>query len=140
MEYRYPLELLPTPFFVGVNPGPVYDHSSVYIYRILPLPITIALTFIVAPGVSYVEVYDADDSRFLLGEKTEIDADSTFTIDWDGVGVFEPRVWMGSNLVGIIVSFALPKEETIPELKPKFNKAPLVTAAGAAILLLSLMK
>jgi hypothetical protein len=129
-EYRFPLELQGSPFVINMNYGPVYDHSAVYIYRILPLPITMKLSFI-ATGLSYVEVFDADGQRFLLGEKLEINSSIEFSIDWDGVGVFEPRVWKDSQVTAITLSFALPGTEVIPDIKPKFNAAPYVLGGGA---------
>lgn len=136
LEYRYALEVLESPFPIELNPTPVYDHSSVYIYRIFPIPITMVLTF-KATGVSYVEVYDADTGRFLLPEKTEISEDTVFTIDWDGEGVFEPRVWKDSQVVGISLSFSLPEDEVIAEVKPQLRLAFVVLAAGAAVLIAS---
>jgi len=131
-QYRYALELQESPFSIELNPSEVHDHSSVYIYRILPLPVTVELTFQVS-GLSYVEVYDADGNRFLLPEKTEINQDTTFVLDWDGEGVFEPRVWKDGFVGGISILFTLPDEQVVPEVKSELNLAPLVLATGIAI-------
>jgi len=108
-EYRYPLELIASPFNIQLNPGAVYDHSDVYIYRTYPLPVTINITFEVT-GLSYVEVYDGDNNRFLLGERVEINTSTTFAVEWDGTGTFQPRVWKNGNVTAISIAFQLPIE------------------------------
>lgn len=131
-QYRDPLELTPAPFVVPLNPGPLYDHSGVYLYRILPLPITLQLTF-KATGLSYVEVLDADNQRFLLGEKVPINSNTAFSVDWDGDGVFEPRVWKGSQVTGISLSYQLPKDQIVADIRAGFNAAPYILGGGLTL-------
>jgi len=128
-QYRYALETLKSPYPMALNPSFVHDHDSVYIYRILPMPVTVELTFL-TNGVSYVEVFDADNQRFLLPERTEITQDTAFIIEWDGSGVFEVRVWKDSFVSGIDVAFTLPDEQVISEIGSVFNLAPVILGTG----------
>ena len=131
-ECRYALELLESPFELPLNPTPVYDHSSVYLYRIKKKPITIRVTFY-AEGPSYVEVYDADNDRFLLEEKTYIDSTTSFDIQWDGLGVFEVRVWRGSKVKRIVVEFELPEEDRVKPYPRRKDWLFVLAALGAAV-------
>lgn len=131
-QYRYAMELLQNPFSIPLNPGPVHDHDSVYIYRILPLPTTIELTFLTS-GLSYVEVFDADNQRFLLPEKTAISQNATFVIEWDGKGVFEVRVWKNSFVTDIDFAFTLPDDQIIHEITPSITTAQLALATGIIV-------
>jgi hypothetical protein len=128
-EYRYALEIQESPFPIGLNPSDVHDTSSVYIYRILPVPVTMNV-FFQATGLSYVEVFDADGDRFLLPEKTEIIEDTVFTIEWDGKGVFEVRVWKDGNVESITLYFDLPDEQVISEVAPEPLTAQSVLVVG----------
>jgi len=140
VEYRFPLEMIETGFHLPMNPSDVYDQSSVYIYRVLhTLPVTINITFI-SPGLSYVEVYDADNSRFLLSEKTEINETTTFNIVWDGYGVFEPRVWKDSNVTGMYIEFELPDNETAHKVFPSLDISNAVGLIGFGIFCLGMVK
>jgi hypothetical protein len=133
IEYRYVLELLKSPFELPLNPTPLYDHSSVYIYRIIPKPVVVSVTF-EATGSSYVEVYDADNKRFLLAEKTAITGTATFDVNWDGKGVFEPRVWKNSNVTKITIAFTLPEDEKIVAVKAPIRTDKLLLALGSCAL------
>jgi len=135
-QYRYPLELQTSPFAIALNPNETYDHVGVYIYRTLILPITILLSFAassIETEISYVEVFDADNDRFLLAENTAITGNTEFVIEWDGSGVFEPRVWLGSFVTSITVAFNLPENQVIMEIRPSFNAAPYALAMGAVV-------
>ncbi len=131
IQIRLALETISSPFDIPLNPSPVHDHDSVYIYRILPEPLTMSLTFI-SDGLSYVEVFDADNDRFLLPEKTEITEDTTFHIDWDGTGVFEVRVWKDSHVTRIQLEFEVPEQQRLTEVEPIPDVAPWVLVFGLA--------
>jgi hypothetical protein len=111
MEYRYPLEVIGSPFNMVLNPTAGYDHSDVYIYRIFPVPITINIRFEVA-GPSYVDVYDGNNNRFLLPEAL-ISASTSYNVSWDGLGTFQPRVGKGGHVTAITMTFQLPIEQVI---------------------------
>jgi len=131
-QYRIPLELNGSPLIVPINPSdPVYDSSGAYIYRIQALPILMTLTF-KCDGPSFVEVYDADNQRFLLGQKVSINTDTTFPIQWDGSGVFEPRVWKNGQVTGISASYQVPGDQTIPPVGPGTNWSPWVLSGSLA--------
>jgi hypothetical protein len=132
-QYRFPLELLPSPFNIDLNPGEVYDHSGVYLYRILPKPVDVWVTFDVS-GPSFVEVLDADNNRWLLDEKTAIDETTSFKIEWDGVGVLEPRVWKDSQVKGCWIEFFLSEDEEISEMPAQSSNAlPWVVFCGGLV-------
>jgi hypothetical protein len=136
-QIRVPLENSESPLALTINTTDVYGHVGAYIYRILPEPIDIDVTFH-ADGVSYVEILDCDTvidhkPRWLLPEKTPINGDQTFTIPWDGRGVLEPRVWLESNTVtGITLEWELPEGQIIPFIEPNFNLSPIILGLGIA--------
>ncbi len=139
VEYRYALELMGSPFEIGLNPTPSYDHSSMYIARIIIKPCIINVRFD-ATSLSYVEVFDADNGRFFLPEKTEISEPTTFTLSWDGVGVFEPRIWKDSQVNTITFMFNLPDEEIIMPIKAAFSFSPFVLAGGGVLFVGGMIK
>jgi len=133
-EYRYPLEMIESGFSLPLNPSEVHDHSSTYIYRILHTkPVSVTVTF-VANGLSYVEVFDADNERFLLAEKTEISETTNFTIEWDGRGVLEPRVWKDSNVSAIMVEFDIPDTEKVFAQAGVYDWSNVLATVGIGVL------
>lgn len=129
-QVRIPLEIQTSPMELQINETEVYGHVGAYIYRILPLPALIHVTFFSA-GQSYVEIVDSDNKRWILGEKTLIEGDTTFDIDWDGRGVLEPRVWLeDSHITGIRLDWELPEDEQINLVYPGFNWAPIFLGGG----------
>lgn len=135
-QNRVAMETVLSPYSIPLNPGPVHDHDSVYIYRILPLPVSVTLVFQTTGGMtdpSYVEVYDADNDRFLLPEKTEIYGSPSFVVEWDGRGVFEVRVWKDSYVTAIDFLYTLPDDQVIHEIAPALNLAPWVLAGGLSV-------
>jgi hypothetical protein len=131
-QVRIPLEMQESPFQFTLNPTEIYDHVGAYVYRILPMTIDIALTFH-SNGLSYVEALDADNQRWLMEEKTEIDGDHTFNIPWDGIGVFEPRVWKDSHVTGITIEFQIPQDQIVKPIGAQFNPAPYVLGVGLGL-------
>jgi len=110
-ETRVALEIVGSPFKIAPNPVDPYAHACVYIYRVKQFaPAILEITFRVT-GETQVEVFDAENNRFLL-ERQTIVADSTFPIEWDGRGVFEPRV-AGTQINEIEVVWS-EKEIAIP--------------------------
>lgn len=107
-QYRITIEAITYPFEVTLNPVEIYAHATTYFLESIQFyPITVRLT--VKPvATAYVEVFDADHERFLL-PRTEITSETGFDINWDGGGVFEPRI------VGAIESLTI----DFPVEKPK---------------------
>jgi len=110
-ETRVALEIVGSPLKIAPNPVDPYAHACVYIYRVKQLtPVILEVTFRVT-GEAQVEVFDAENNRFLL-ERQTIVADSTYPIEWDGRGVIEPRV-AGTQISEIQIVWA-EREVAIP--------------------------
>lgn len=131
-QFRLPVELNASPLIIPLNPGPTYDSSDVYLYRMFALPLIMTLSF-QCNGQSTVEVYDADNQRFLLGPQISISNNTTFAIQWDGSGAFEPRVWKNGAVTGISVAYSIPADQAIPSVKSQFNPAPYFLAGGLVL-------
>lgn len=128
-EWRYALEALSSPIKIGLNPVEIYASALTYIYRIVQFaPVTVWIDFL-AEGLSYVEVYDAENDRFLVPERTEISSDTSFQIDWDGRGVLEPRVWKGSQVRDIQIRYLEEEVKIQPVAKVVPNFMPFLVGA-----------
>jgi intein/homing endonuclease len=88
--------------FISVHNCYIYEGIQFY-------PLTVDLT-VKAKDKAEVEVFDADHERFLL-PRTEISGEQTFRINWDGGGVFEPRI-VGA-VDSITLNFPVEKPKTI---------------------------
>ena len=109
-QYRICIEQQPTPFKLTLNPIEVYSHSCSYIYEGIQFyPLTVDLT-VKAVDKADVEVFDADHERFLL-PRTEVTGEQTLRVNWDGGGVFEPRV-IGA-IESITLNFPVEKPKTV---------------------------
>ncbi|MFQ6085166.1 MAG: hypothetical protein ACE5OY_02735 [Candidatus Bathyarchaeia archaeon] len=106
---RYVLEDLTSPFSLPLYPHGGYDHSMLYLTRRGQEPVTIKISFY---GAGVADVLDIENNRFLL-KPSRITNSTTFTIYWDGRGVLEPRVWAGSSIASIVLSWVIPKPRPI---------------------------
>ena len=80
-------------FEILLNPVEPFDHAQVYIRRRCPEPIILEVEVRDPPCV--LDVYDAENDRFLL-ERVDVPLwpayRRRFMVAWDGCGTFEPRV------------------------------------------------
>lgn len=94
-EWRYAMETVSSPIILSMNPADPYEHAMCYIYRVKQFaPVKLGIVF-KATGPATVDVYDAENNRWLVPEATEITETVSFEVDWDGRGVVEPRVYRG---------------------------------------------
>lgn len=107
-QYRITVEALTAPFNLTLNPVEVYSNACTYFLEGIQFyPLTVELK-VKAKDTASIEVFDADHERFLL-PRTEVKGEQTFTVKWDGGGVFEPRTV--GDIEYITIDF--------PEEKPK---------------------
>jgi len=114
-EVRVGLEAVGSPFRISPNPVDPYAHACVYLYRIKQFAGVHVEVIFRVEGPTDVEIYDAENNRFLL-ERTTIVNDSQFPIEWDGLGVFEPRV-AGSQIKEIEILWEEAEVAIPPVLK-----------------------
>lgn len=118
------LEDLESPFSLPNYPisnAKDFIHCMAYFSRRNKIPIIVRLSLI---GNGLVDVFDAENGRFLL-EKTNVTGSESFNIHWDGRGLFEPRVYKGSEISDIILEWSLTEGSSI-----EISVSPTTVAIG----------